>query len=101
MTNSDVVLAEEIYEAAIEAPTKGGLLRAGRNALAVATATAGIPMLGPDGGDLVVRFKADGAQILRVDAGEDLEAGALLSSVRAQLATLTAAEFHNRWAIRA
>lgn len=90
--------AADLYAAALEPPAPGRprLLAAGRGVLLAVGA-----MIGwydePSAGDLVVRRRDDGREVLRVDAGPSEAAAGLLAHVRAQLATVSAREFRDTW----
>lgn len=66
---------------------------------AVATGFLGL-VPAPSEGDLIVTRRSDGAQLLRTQAGDAEAAAALLAHVEEQLATLSAAEFAERWSLR-
>ena len=48
--------------------------------------------------DVVVTRRADGAEVLRVPAGDPQDAGAMLQAVKAELRTTSAEEFVRGWA---
>lgn len=90
--------AGEVYVVALEPPGSGrGRLRAaGHGALLAVGAMAGW-YDEPSVGDLVVRRRADGRELLRTDAGPSGAATRLLAHVQRQLAVLTPRELRDTW----
>lgn len=90
--------AGEVYAVALEAPgTARGRWRArGHGALLAVGA-----MIGwydePTAGDLVVRRRDDGREVVRVDAGPSEAAAQLLAHVRRQLDELSPRELRDAW----
>lgn len=90
--------AASVYRVSIEPPGPGRpRLRA-----VVRTVMLGVAaMTGwydePTSGDLVVRRRDDGREVLRVDAGTSEEAAGLLAHVREQLDAMTARQFRDTW----
>lgn len=85
--------ADEVYEAVLDAKPDTGFLRGVGYAAMSVLATFGVGEATGVPGDVVVRRKADGVEVLRYDAGDESVASQELGDVRAQLASMTEAEF--------
>ncbi len=94
----DRPVAGNVYSVELAADTGRKAVR--RLALAawvmVSTVVTG-DVSGTSVGEVVVRRRSDGQEMMRVDAGAEEEAALLVSHVREQLATLTPEEFCERW----
>lgn len=98
--DDEPALAGDLYEHRLEPHERGRLRRAVVAAVdLVAAATVGLLELS-SAGEVVVRRRADGAEVLRVPAGPAEEAAQLLTHVREQLRTLSPADFRDAWGLR-
>lgn len=90
--------AADLYAAALDAPAPGRprVVAALRGVLLGLGAMAGW-YDEPPAGDVVVRRRDDGREVLRVDAGPSEEAAALLAHVRDQLRTMSPRLFRETW----
>jgi hypothetical protein len=86
-----------VYEAAL-VPRRGGrLLRSARLAAAFAAELAWGLLPQPSLSDVVVTRRRDGAEVLRVSAGDPNVPGEMLGLVQRHLAELGPAEFLAEW----
>ena len=85
--------AREVYDVVLDAKPDVGFVRGLGYAVLGALATLGVgDSLGVPG-DLVVRRRTDGRELLRTDAGGEETAAQALGEMRRQLETMSAAEF--------
>lgn len=91
--------AGEVYVAALDRPDRGRVRRLVDAGLDIAGAAVGGLLELSSAGTVVVRRRADGVEVLRVDGGPAEETAQLLHHVREQLDTLSAEEFRDRWGI--
>ena len=84
--------ADEVYEAFLDGKRDVGFVRGMGYAVLSTLATLGIGDAGVPG-DVVVRRKADGVEVLRYDAGDETLAPQALGELREQLASMTESEF--------
>jgi hypothetical protein len=89
--------AAELYEATLQ-PRRGGRLLRSARFLAAFTAELAWGLLpAPSLSDVVVTRRADGAEVLRVPAGDPNVPGDMLHLVQRQLAELPPADFLAEW----
>ena len=93
--------AGEIYTVTLERHVRQGPRRVATAAWALLDAVSMHFVGGPSVGEWVVRRRADGGEVLRVEAGGDEEAAATRVALDDQLATLSVEEFHEAWSIAA
>jgi hypothetical protein len=91
------VPAADVYTADLEPRPGGPLLRRARVAAAFVAELAWGLLPGPSVSDVVVRRRDDGAEVLRVPAGDPVVPGDLLRYVREQLEVLGPEEFVQDW----
>jgi hypothetical protein len=89
--------ATDVYEATLQPRPGGRLLRSGRLLAAFAAELAWGLLPAPSLSDVVVARRRDGAEVLRVSAGDPNVPGDMLALVQRHLATLTRAEFLAEW----
>ena len=89
--------AADAYEATLQPRPGGRVLRSARLAAAFAAELAWGLLPGPSLHDVVVTRRADGAEVLRVSAGDPNVPGEMLGLVQRQLAELTPAAFLAEW----
>jgi hypothetical protein len=94
--------AGSVYSASLE-PTRGAKAWTLAWVKGLMLATAALIGLWdrPAIGDLVVRRRADGSEVLRTGAGDQDEAAHLLAHLQYQLEALSAAEFEAAWGLDA
>lgn len=92
-------LAGDLYEHQLEPPERGRVWRTLVAAADLVAASAGGLLELSSVGDVVVRQRADGMEVLRVPAGPPDEAAQVLEHLREQLATLSPGEFRERWGL--
>lgn len=98
MTSGEPVLAADVYTLELVAVRRPWWRRAGFAAYAVVGGLIGdIPL--PSRGDIVVRRRTDGSEVLRMDAGADPEAERLLQHVHDHLHHLDVPTFDDSWGI--
>lgn len=85
--------AREVYDVGLDAKPEVGFVRGLGYAVMGALATLGVGDSIGVPGDLVVRRKSDGRELLRMDAGGEETAAQALGEMRQQLDAMTAAEF--------
>jgi hypothetical protein len=85
--------ADEVYEAVLDAKPDVGVVRGMGYAVLSTLATFGVGEATGVPGDVVVRRRADGVEVLRFDAGDETSAAQALGATREQLASMTEAEF--------
>jgi hypothetical protein len=85
--------ADEVYEAFLDGKRDVGVVRGMGYAVLSMLATFGIGDAAGVPGDVVVRRKADGVEVLRYDAGDETLAPQALGELREQLASMTESEF--------
>ena len=99
MSTAPEQVAADVYDHELTAPRGGRVRRALAGVVdLVASVDAGPLGLGSVG-DVVVRRRDDGVEVLRVTAGPPEEAAATVRELDAQLRTLTPEEFRGRWGI--
>lgn len=91
------VRAGEVYDVALVEHRRRGLRRLIMGAWALAALAGWID--GPSVGEVVIRRRADGAELHRTDAGDAEASALLLDHLRQQLDTMTAAEFEDAWSL--
>ncbi|MCZ2847954.1 hypothetical protein [Modestobacter sp. VKM Ac-2978] len=94
---TDGVRAAEVYEATLQPRPGGRVLRSARLAAAFVSELAWGLVPGPSLHDVVVTRRADGAEVLRVWAGDPMDPGDMLAQVRRQLAERSPADFLAEW----
>jgi hypothetical protein len=94
---SSDVRAREVFLAVLQPRPGGRLLRSGRFLAAFAAELFWGLLPGPSLSDVVVTRRSDGAELVRVPAGDPMVAGDLLASVQRQLDELTPAAFLAGW----
>ena len=90
--------AGEAYAVALVEHRRRGVRRLAVAGWALAAIVAGW-IDGPSVGEVVIRRRADGAELHRTDAGDAEACALLLAHLQEQLATLSAAEFEDAWAL--
>lgn len=90
-------VADEIYELELCPARRGRVRRVLGGILDALLSVDAGPLELASVGDVVVRRRDDGLEVLRVAAGPPEEAAATLAEVEEQLRTLTPAEFRHRW----
>ncbi len=90
-------LAGEVYDLALAPHERIGLRRVQVAVWALASIATVGALDGPSVGEWVVRRRADGQVLVRVDAGDAEDAAILRSELERQLAELTPEEFTERW----
>ena len=93
----DRTTAGDLFQATLELRPGGRLVRSARLAAAFAAELAWGLIPAPSLHDVVVTRRADGAEVLRVSAGDANVPGDMLGLVNGQLADLTPAEFLAEW----
>ncbi len=98
---SDVVdlWAAGVYVASLEPRPRGTAKRLLVSALDLWCATTGGTFELTRAGDVVVRRRDDGAELLRVQVGVAADAASLLEEVRRQLSSSSPDAFRRRWGI--
>lgn len=98
MTGEQPVVAAEVYTLELVAARRPWWRRA---TFAVGALVGGLlnDTVLPSRGDIVVRRKDDGTEVLRMDAGADPEAERLLQHVDDHLHHLDVATFHDSWGL--
>lgn len=91
--------ATRTYEAELVPRTRRRLPRLASAAGHVVFALLGGLLDLPFHGDVVVRRRADGGEVLRVPVDNRDEAGQVLTEVQEQLARLGVEEFRERWSL--
>ena len=91
--------AGSIYEARHDVRSRARILQIAATGLWVALSALTMGRLTAPVPDVVVRRRADGRELLRLDTDSDQEAADLLDRVRADLAELGAAAFCARWQV--
>lgn len=92
------VRAGEVYAVALESPVSArGRWRARAHGALLAVGAMAGWYDEPTAGDLVVRRRDDGCELLRVDAGPSEAAAQLLAHVRRQLDELSPRELRDAW----
>ena len=94
---TDGVRAADVYEATLQPVPGGRLKRSARLAAAFAAELAWGLLPSPGLFDVVVTRRADGAEVLRVGAGDPNVPGDMLGMVGRQLADLDPAAFLDEW----
>ena len=97
MTGAPSGRAIDAYEATLQPRPGGRLLRSGRFLAAFAAELAWGLLPAPSLSDVVVARRRDGAEVLRVSAGDPNVPGEMLALVQRSLAALTRAEFLAEW----
>lgn len=92
------MIAGETYDVALVEHRRRGVRRLAVAGWALAATVAGW-IDGPSIGEVVIRRRADGAELHRTDAGDAEACALLLEHLREQLATLNAAEFEDAWSL--
>lgn len=96
---TDVSTAGAVYEVGLEVHRRSWWRRLGVT-IYVALSALSMGYLGmPSAGEVVVRRRADGVEVLRTDAEAEEGTAYVLAHVREQLATLSVAEFQQAWGI--
>ncbi|WP_139981811.1 hypothetical protein [Nocardioides litoris] len=91
--------AGEVYAARAEPVRRGRLGRWGAAVARLASASIGGTDDPTSAGDVVVRRRGDGSEVLRVPGGPAEELAWTLQSVREQLEHLSVADFSDRWGL--
>jgi hypothetical protein len=94
---TDGVRAADVYEAALQPVPGGRVKRSARLAAAFVAELAWGLLPAPTLFDVVVTRRADGAEVLRVGAGDPNVPGDMLRLVDQQLADLDPATFLDEW----
>ena len=94
---TDGVRAADVYEATLLSRPGGRVKRGARLAAAFIAELAWGLIPSPDLFDVVVTRRSDGAEVLRVGAGNPNVPGDMLGLVNQQLADLAPAEFLDEW----
>ena len=94
---TDGVRAGDVYRASLQPVPGGRLKRSARLAGAFVAELAWGMLPSPTLHDVVVTRRADGAEVLRVGAGDPNVPGDMLGLVDQHLADLTPAEFLDEW----
>ena len=94
---TDGVRAADVYEAALQPVPGGRLKRSARLAGAFIAELAWGLIPAPGLFDVVVTRRSDGAEVLRVGAGEPSVPGDVIGMVNQQLADLDPAAFLDEW----
>jgi hypothetical protein len=89
--------ATDVYEATLQPRHGGRLLRSGRLLAAFAAELAWGLLPQPALSDVVVTRRRDGAEVLRVSAGDPNVSGEMLALVQRHLAELGPAAFLAEW----
>jgi hypothetical protein len=89
--------ASDVYEATLRPRPGGRLLRSGRFLAAFAAELAWGLLPAPSLSDVVVVRRRDGAEVLRVSAGDANVPGDMLALVQRHLASLSRADFLAEW----
>lgn len=98
MTSGEPVLAADVYTLELVAVRRPWWRRMGFAAYVLASPLIGdLPL--PSRGDIVVRRRDDGSEVLRLDAGADPEAERLLQHVHDHLHHLDVPTFDDSWGI--
>lgn len=90
--------AGEVYELTLEPHEEAGLRRIRVSAWALLSIVSLGYLGGPSIGEWVVRHRADGRELFRVDAGDEEDAAILRAELDRQLEELTPEELAARWA---
>ena len=94
---TDDARAGDRYEASLQPRPGGRVLRSARLLAAFAAELAWGLLPGPSLHDVVVTRRTDGAEVLRVSAGDPNVPGEMLGLVQQHLADLTPAAFLAEW----
>jgi hypothetical protein len=92
--------AGDLLSASLIRRSDGRLRRATRWLGIILTLFAGGPSEASHTTDVVVRWRADGRELLRVSSGTSSEANQLLAYINAQLDELSVERFCERWGVR-
>ncbi|HEY1132973.1 MAG TPA: hypothetical protein VGE77_00215 [Nocardioides sp.] len=98
MSSGAPVLAADVYSLELVTVRRAWWRRVGFGAYALVSGLFGDTPL-PSRGDIVVRRRADGGEVLRMDAGADPEAERLLQHVNDHLHHLDVPTFDESWGI--
>ena len=99
MTSTPSPTAGDVYEHELTA-SRGGRVRRALSGVANAVVNVeGGPLELASVGDVVVRRRADGVEVLRVPAGPSEEAALTLEEIEEQLRSVTPDAFRERWGI--
>lgn len=99
VTVDEPALARDLYTHLLEPLRRGRLRRAAVLAVDVIASALSAPSDLSSAGDVVVRRRADGAEVLRVPVGPPEEAAQVSAHVEQQLADMSPAEFRKTWGI--
>ncbi|MCD4535953.1 hypothetical protein LRP67_17835 [Nocardioides sp. cx-169] len=99
MTAEEPALAGDVYAHVLETLRRGRLRRAAILAVDVVASVLSAPSELSSAGDVVVRRRADGVEVLRVPVGPPEEAAQISAHVEQQLAGMSPAEFRATWGI--
>ncbi|WP_369139190.1 hypothetical protein [Modestobacter versicolor] len=94
---TDAARASDVYEAALQQRPGSRAVRAARLAAAFAAELSWGLLPQPSLSDVVVTRRRDGAEVLRVSAGDPNVPGEMLALVRQHLADLSPADFLAEW----
>jgi hypothetical protein len=97
VTGADSQRAAEVVEATLRPRAGGRVLRSGRLLAAFAAELAWGLLPQPSLSDVVVTRRRDGAEVLRVSAGDPNVPGEMLALVQRHLAELSPAAFLAEW----
>jgi len=92
--------AVSYYEVDVVAPRHDSSVHRGARWLGAAVAELSAGFLpAPSVGDLVVRRRGSGVELLRTSAGDAHEVGGFLARARADLLTLSVEDFSDEWGL--
>lgn len=94
---TDGARAADVYQATLQPKPGGRVLRSARLAAAFVAELAWGLLPGPSLHDVVVTRRADGAEVLRVSAGDPAVPGDMLAVVQRLLEECSPAEFLAEW----
>ncbi|WP_138732386.1 hypothetical protein [Modestobacter excelsi] len=97
MTGAEAQRASDVYEATLQPRRGGRLVRSARFLAAFAAELAWGLLPQPSLSDVVVTRRADGAEVVRVSAGDPNVPGEMLGLVQRHLAELSPAAFLAEW----
>jgi hypothetical protein len=97
VTGAEDQRASDVYEATLQPRRGGRLVRSARFLAAFAAELAWGLLPQPSLSDVVVTRRADGAEVVRVSAGDPNVPGEMLGLVQRHLAELSPAAFLAEW----